>query len=148
MNMKNPALCAVFLFAGAACAQQWQLPPTPEDLQAAYCFGLAKITLPADGGAATASRLPPPERKKYNAHIAQQQANFNRLQGYMAGRLGVIDGTGLMIASKQAEIDFNTAVASISSCVQSCTAAPCNCSNPPQIQAKIDRCKVLDFIPY
>jgi len=136
------------MFSGATCAQQWQMPPTPEDLQAAYCFGLAKLTLPTEAGGDMAARLPPSERIGHGAYIAQQEANFKRLQGYMAGRLGVVDGSGLMIASKQAEADLSSALAAISNCAQSCASAPCNCATPPQIQSKIDRCKTLDFMPY
>lgn len=146
--MKKQALLAACAAAGTAFAQQWMPPPDPIDLQAAYCFGLAKITMPTNGGADTEALLPPGERAKYRAHVAQQAANFNRLQGYMAGRLGIVDGTGLMIASKQAEADLNFSIASITSCVRACAAPPCNCGNPTQIQSKIDRCKSLDFLPY
>lgn len=142
------ALTAALLSCASAFAQQWSAAPTPEDLQAAYCFGLAKATMPTNDAGDFASRLPPTERNQYNTHVAQQQSNFKRLQGYLAGRLGVVDTTGLMIASKQAEVDLQASLASMTTCVQACKAAPCNYSTPTHIQAKVDRCRSLDFMPY
>jgi hypothetical protein len=129
-------------------AQQVLPPPSAEDLQAAYCFGLAKMVLPANSDPNPPPWIPPSERAKYGALIAQQKASLERLQGYIAGRLGVVDATGLLIASKQAEADFGSSIASIARCAQACEAPPCNCVSPPHIQSKIERCKSLDFMPY
>lgn len=148
--MKKLLLAALLLTGAHPTSWAQGFPPEPVDLQAGYCFGLAKLSLPSSKGTSTMPGLSEADRARAVAWRANLEANFNRLRGYVIGRMSIIDMDGVLIASKQAELDLNAGLAAIESCVKTCSTPACagTCQVPAAISNKFKRCDDLSFLPY
>jgi hypothetical protein len=138
------ALATELVFAGAAHAQTTE-PPTPIDLQAAYCgafFRARAESIEADPRAAGLRPLAERDR-------AMQQ----RIAGYLLPRIRFIDPTGILTAQRQGQADYAQARAAMEQCLASCPDGPgvWMCSQACDREghyARLDRCRDAAFLPY
>jgi hypothetical protein len=121
------------LLPAIACAQMpWSdiemQMPSPQELQAAYCIGIAIKAKP------------------------NLDAQLTRLRGFLLPRVPYLDGVGLMTATRQAEADMEADLDQLVTCSVTCHnkggCRPNTCRSSEAMQARIQRCKALDFLPY
>lgn len=140
---------ASILAASSTAQINHRLPPDPADLQAAYCLGYYKLT---DGMSSESiiQAAPFADRARLKQKLQIQAANRQRVQAYLAGRLEFIDPTGMLIASKQAEVDVTAGLEAVSNCAGMCQTRDClmTCQIPEHLVAKRQRCDSLEFLPY
>lgn len=121
-------------------------PPTPPDLQAAYCLGVineraaALVKLGADTFA--------PDVAAAARSLESMRA---RVSGYLVARTMLIDDpSGLLVAAAQGKRDWGEFVTQVDRCVKECKDLACvaPCAATGEVKSKMDRCARTDYLPY
>lgn len=137
------------MIATGVAAQPKFDAPRSEDLQAAYCIGYLSLGESIDVETVVAS-YPKEKQAEMRANMAQRAATLAKTRGYLLARTGHIDSTGLLVARKQAETDFNFGMDAVVQCVQACSSQSCaaGCKIPAHISSRQERCAEAEFLPY
>jgi hypothetical protein len=141
-------------------AQQWQLP-TDVDLKSAYCLRIKQTQ------GVFINELAGKEPRKSAAYDMVQKmtrdhnADVHRLQSYLLPRMSSLEPTGLLAATNRADADMGDMATVAKTCAPNCRqhAEPVvnmekyracldSCRNEYPAAARVDSCKVVNWLPF
>jgi hypothetical protein len=139
------------------------IPPTDIDLKAAYCIRLTQLTL-ADLSARSKTMVDAAVSESQrrdvqndlDSMVRESSDQLNRLQTYLIPRLKYVDATGLMGASKRAEIDMQQYGQMAKACANctlgdgwgKCMTDGFRTCMAGELQTRIQQCASLTWLPF